>query len=190
LAGEDNRERLAQRFKWPTQWRDYCEQVSLDNCSTTDNTTSRAPLTVEEGDHYYLNDVYNGHFLYTDENNCTLNPGTCTGQFLDYPCGWTSFFVQQAHHLNIGLSGSGDECGSRGYSYSEMVQVWHAANYTKSDVIGWWWCMLWKHVLKFSIQCESKKWIHCWPILTIPFFTIDLSTIMLALQSLPQYEFK
>ncbi|KAL3917281.1 MAG: hypothetical protein SGILL_004790, partial [Bacillariaceae sp.] len=136
LAGEENRQKLAEKFKRPTKWREYCEAVSSDNCARPDNVTSRAPLSMEEGNHYFLEGMYNGHFRYTDDNNCTLSEN-CTGHFLDYPCGWTSFFGQQAHHLNIALTGSGDQPGSAGYSNVEMVEVWHAANYTKSDIIGW-----------------------------------------------------
>jgi hypothetical protein len=51
----------------------------------------------------------------------------------------TSFFIQQAHHLNIALKSGGDQPGANGYPYARMVEIWHAANYTKSDIIGFWW---------------------------------------------------
>jgi len=45
----------------------------------------------------------------------------------------------QAHHLNIALKSSGDEPGAHGYTYREAVEIFHAANFTKSDLIAWWW---------------------------------------------------
>ena len=80
---------------------------------------------------------YTGHFRFTDENNCTISEN-CTGHFADYPCGWTSFAKQQAHHLKIALEVDGSE-GSDKYSYADLVDIWAAANATKSDVIGLWW---------------------------------------------------
>jgi len=64
-------------------------------------------------------------------NNAPLNP--------DYPCGWTSFVAQQTYHLDIALESNGPEPGSNGYSYSSMVQIWAAANATKSNVMMQWW---------------------------------------------------
>ena len=51
---------------------------------------------------------------------------------------WQRFFLLQAHHLDIGLKSSGNET-SGGYKFGEMREIWHAANWTKSDVIGIWW---------------------------------------------------
>ena len=45
---------------------------------------------------------------------------------------------QQTEHLDIALeSDGGDATG--GYTYGEMVDIWNAANATKSDLIGIWW---------------------------------------------------
>ncbi|CAB9531373.1 unknown protein [Seminavis robusta] len=33
LQGDDNRQKLADSFKRPTTWHDYCEEVSRDNCT-------------------------------------------------------------------------------------------------------------------------------------------------------------
>ena len=53
-------------------------------------------------------------------------------------CGWTSYVKQQTKHLGIALESDGNEaCG--GYSYGKMVEIWKAANATKSDLIGMWW---------------------------------------------------
>ncbi len=54
-------------------------------------------------------------------------------------CGWTSYAIQQIKHLGIALSGDGGEGFTGGYTYNEMVEIWNAANATKSDLIGIWW---------------------------------------------------
>lgn len=48
--------------------------------------------------------------------------------------GLVSNVKQQTHHLEIAL-----EAESGGYSYGDMLDVWYAANATKSNVIGMWW---------------------------------------------------
>jgi hypothetical protein len=55
------------------------------------------------------------------------------------PCrsSWSSFVKQQTHHLGIALESNGDEEG--GYSYTQLTEIWAAANATKSDVIMLWW---------------------------------------------------
>jgi len=136
LMGEENREKLANTFGRPLTWGDYCNLVSSTNCSVADSVAKRPPVDGEHG-RYFFEGSYIGHFRLTDKNNCAMNPN-CTGHFLDYPCGWTSFVKQQTHHLNIALESNGNE-ESGGYSYSEMVEIWNAANATKSDIIGLWW---------------------------------------------------
>ena len=51
--------------------------------------------------------------------------------------GWTSYVMQQSYHLGIALESDGEPTGK--YSYSEIVDIWLAANATKSSVIGLWW---------------------------------------------------
>jgi hypothetical protein len=45
----------------------------------------------------------------------------------------------QTYHLGISLESDGNEPGSNGYSYGEMVEILNAANATKSDLIFYWW---------------------------------------------------
>ena len=52
--------------------------------------------------------------------------------------GWASYVVQQAHHLGIALESDGPEPNGK-YPLHDMVDIWLAANATKSDVIGLWW---------------------------------------------------
>lgn len=106
----------------------------------TDAVSMRAPADDEEADAFFVEGLYAGHFRHDlDENNCTKYPNNCTGHIIDYPCGWTSFVIPQTHHLGIALQSSGNEPGSRGYTYPEMIQILLASNYTKSDIIVFWW---------------------------------------------------
>lgn len=139
LTGNENRKKLAERFLRPTRWADYCNEVSEDGCATDDGVAKRRPASnTEEGDQFFVKNLYTGHFRSTPDNDCVASPDTCTGHFIDFPCGWKRFFIQQSHHLDIGLKSNGDE-SSGGYTYNEMVQIWRAANWTKSDAMGWWW---------------------------------------------------
>lgn len=90
LSGEANRRKLAETFLRPTTWKDYCDEVSLNQCQTPDNVTLRAPVDESEYDRFFMEGVYKGHFRKTDDNDCDKNPTTCTGHIADYPCGWTS----------------------------------------------------------------------------------------------------
>jgi len=152
LRGVENRKKLADRFHRPTTWADYCNEVSKDNCSTSDDngdsdgisdgpaTAQRPPVSEEEGKKYFSDGLYMGHFRATQENNCTASPTTCTGHFLDYPCDFSAagYFTQQTNTLHIGLKSNGSGEGG-GYSIPEMIDIWQAANWTKSDIIGMWW---------------------------------------------------
>ena len=139
LQGDENRRKLADTFLRPTTWQDYCEQVSPNSCTSDDGVAKRAPNDEKELERMFVEDVYTGHFRATEENDCDLRPDTCTGHIVDYPCAWSSFLELQAHHLNIPLVSSGKGKGNRGYSYSQMLEIWHAANATKSNVMIYWW---------------------------------------------------
>jgi len=149
LAGEHNRRKVAETFLTPTNWKDYCELVSQDNCTSTmvlDKTTNetipaaavRPPINSKEAASYFINGLYSGHFRKTEANNCNNILNKCHGHITDYPCRWSSFVPQLTHNLNIALkSGGSDPVG--GYSYQSMTEIWAAANHTKSAVIMMWW---------------------------------------------------
>lgn len=138
LAGENNRRKLAERFKRPTSWKEYCDTVSTDNCATPDDISKRAPDDTEF-DKYFADELYTGHFRMTDKNNCTANPDTCTGHITDYPCGWSSNVKPVTYWNNIALESNGPVEGPGGYGYSQMVEIMRAANATKSDHVILWW---------------------------------------------------
>ncbi|KAG7344866.1 7 transmembrane sweet-taste receptor of 3 GCPR-domain containing protein [Nitzschia inconspicua] len=140
LQGPENQRKLANTFLRPTTWSDYCFQVSPNNCSEPDGVATRAPNDETEAGRYFTyNDDFTGHFRATEENDCDLFPENCTGHIADYPCGWSSSVTQQAHHLGIAVASNGPEGGARGYHYDSLLEIWHAANWTKSDVIIYWW---------------------------------------------------
>jgi hypothetical protein len=140
LQGEENREVLAQAFKRPTTWLDYCTQVSTNNCSVPDNVAVRSPQSsTDEEAQYYNEGNYIGYFRYTDENDCELHPTNCTGHMADFPCNWDSFVQSQIKYLNIPLKSSGPDEPIGGYSYSQLVELWKAANATKSNLIMHYW---------------------------------------------------
>ena len=76
--------RLAEIFKRPTTFGDYCDHVA--DCSNgEDEAAARAPVDASERGRYFIEGVYTGHFRYTEANNCTLHPDSCTGHIVDYP---------------------------------------------------------------------------------------------------------
>ena len=145
IMGEEHRHRLAELFLRPTKWKDYCEEVSPNNCKTPDHVAQRPPNDASEYDRLFVEGLYTGHFRKTEKNDCVKHPTTCTGHFADYPNGWSSYFVPITHHFNIALESDGDEPGSGGYSYEGLMEVWRAANATNSNAM---------------IQWSSPEWIY------------------------------
>lgn len=127
LGGEENREKLASVFKRPTNWKDYCNEVSQSNCASPDETAVRAPMDEVEEQSYFVEGLYWGHFRATEENDC-VNNTDCTGSIVDFPCNWGSHTIQQTHHLGIALKGSGDDVVG-GYQIDFLPQIYAAANW-------------------------------------------------------------
>jgi len=138
--GDDKRQKLAEMFKRPTTWLDYCQEVSTNNCTTPDDVAQRAPADEDEELMYFSYDAYTGHFRITEQGDCELNPTTCTGHFIDYPCSWWSFAEAQMHHLNIPLTQDLYGLEERGYYYTSMLEIINAANATKSNIM-----LVWSH---------------------------------------------
>eukprot|EP00957_Ditylum_brightwellii_P013780 1038459-Ditylum_brightwellii.AAC.1 len=74
IGGDHNRRKLAERFKRPFTWKQYCEEVSPDNCETPDETAKRSPLDEKEETRYFVEDVFIGYFNATEENDCDAHP--------------------------------------------------------------------------------------------------------------------
>mmetsp|Transcript_34412 Transcript_34412/g.83548 ORF Transcript_34412/g.83548 Transcript_34412/m.83548 type:complete len:967 (+) Transcript_34412:74-2974(+) len=138
LGLSQNHHRVAEIFKRPTTWGDYCNEVSLSNCTVPDGVADRYPGKDDAGK--YFADGYIGHFRATAENNCTgvENNSTCTGHIVAPPCTWSTFIETQTYWLELALKSSGPNYVNGGYTYSEMIQIWNAANATQSDVMMQW----------------------------------------------------
>ena len=139
LAGEENRRLLAETFHRPTTWKDFCQ---LYDC-THDNRTvvgssfaKRPPQTAAEDEMYFRDGFYSGHFRPTEENDCNATE-LCTGHIANVVCDWSTYAIPQAYHLNIHVESSGPELNG-GYPYARMVEIWRAANATKSPVLFYW----------------------------------------------------
>jgi hypothetical protein len=145
LRGESNREKLATVFQKPNTWIEYCELYSMDNCTFPfDDIAPGGYPNVEAGDDgstYYKEESYTGHFQSPPESNdCVLYPTTCTGYMISPPCTWSGNADAQLHWNDIvGLKYDGPMTPNGGYGYGNMIQIWKAANATKSDVMMWWW---------------------------------------------------
>lgn len=122
--------RLADTFRRPLRWTDYCAEVSPDNCTTPDKVASRAPSTQDEGEKYFLGGEYTGHFVATDKNDCAANPANCTGHMIDYPCTWSAYTASQLYWNGIALESDTPD-GTNSYKYSAMLQIIDAANATR-----------------------------------------------------------
>ena len=84
LAGEHNRDILADTFKRPTTWGDYCDEVSNSSCTEPDEFATRPPAGSDEAQMYHHGwDTFKGYFRKTEENNCEDFPDTCTGHFAE-----------------------------------------------------------------------------------------------------------
>jgi len=127
LVGDANREKLAETFKKPFSWGQYCQLISVNNCTTPDETAIRAPESEHEEWLFFVEGVYTGHFNATEINDCTANP-QCKGHMVDFPCGWSSYVEPTLYHLDIALE-------STKYWYEAMKEIWRAANATKNHVI-------------------------------------------------------
>jgi len=134
LVGEENRHKLARIFRRPITWVQYCEWVSPHNCSKPDHIASGFP---EQRDwwKFHVPGNFQGHFIDTEENNCTKYPSNCTGDFIDFPCGWSSYALPTLYHLNIGLRSYGANGPPKGYWKTQIDEIWRAANATKEHVM-------------------------------------------------------
>ena len=140
LQGEENRAKLAETFKRPTTWLEYCEEVSKTNCSSPDDVAEYYPQNANQAEKYFEEGLYTGHFRMLRENNCTEFPNTCTGYFIGPECTWDTNVDAQLYWNDIvGLKQDGPSEPNKGYKYFSQIEIWRAANATNSDIIMWWW---------------------------------------------------
>lgn len=140
LSGEKNRAKLADTFRRPTTWLEYCEEVSASNCTIPDNVAAHYPDAGSQAKYFVDGGKYTGYFRMLPQNNCTAFPDTCTGYMVGPPCTWSGHVDAQLYWNNIvGLTLDGPEEPTKTYGYSSMIEIWKASNATKSDVMMWWW---------------------------------------------------
>lgn len=135
LSGQNNRRKIAELFKRPTTWGDYCEFISANNCAAEDETATRAPTDEEESGRYFAEGLFKGYFRATEKNDCDANPNTCTGHIVLVPCSWGNYAVAQAYHLDIPVESDGPGEANGSYGYSSMLEIYAAANATKSAIM-------------------------------------------------------
>ncbi|CAB9512538.1 Gamma-aminobutyric acid (GABA) B receptor [Seminavis robusta] len=143
LRGSEARKKLAATFKRPTTWKQYCDEVAPTKClgpgnnNLTEPIATRPPETEEEEQQYFVPGLYHGHFRATKENDCENYPNSCTGHIANVICDWSTFVVPQAYHNDIAVESNGPEMNG-GYPFLRMLEVYQAANYTKSPVLFYW----------------------------------------------------
>lgn len=160
IQGDQNRRKLAEMFKRPTTWKEYCE---ISNCTIPNEVAQRPPLDASEQDRMHVPGLYTGHFRATVQNNCDRNPTSCTGHIGDFPCGWVSFVGPQIYHNNIALRSDGKDSNSSGYTYQQLSDMWAAANATRSNLMTMWWTPEAMHQASLGTESEMQKITLTWP---------------------------
>jgi len=138
---QEQRQRLADIFYRPTNWKDYCELVSLNNCTIPDATANRRPKDDNEATMYFHAQEYRGYFRATERNNCSNNNNAdlCSGHIANVPCNWNFYLEGMLYWNNIvGLEYDGPNEPNGGYSDHQLRQIWRAANATRSHIIMVW----------------------------------------------------
>lgn len=79
--GLQNEQKMAQIFKKPTNWFEYCNLVSSDNCTTPDDFARYYPNKSQEL-LYYEEDQYRGYFRETERTKCKESED-CGGYFVN-----------------------------------------------------------------------------------------------------------
>jgi len=134
LRGEANRRKLAETFKRPTRWKQYCDEFSPTACQEPDSVAQRAPLDETEENVFFQEGAFTGFFRATPDHDCDKFPHNCTGDLIQSPCEWYSVAKQQCHHLGIALESHGPQANGH-YGYEEQAQITMAANATKSPIM-------------------------------------------------------
>jgi hypothetical protein len=137
--GFQNRTKLANLYKRPISWGEYCNTLQLGTCNSNDNYATRKPKTTAEEQMYYVKDLYKGYFK---ADNCFTN-SNCNGYVINAPCDWSTFMDAQIRwSLPSGEKMALTTDGPRedgGYSYGQMQQIFEAAGLQNENILIWWW---------------------------------------------------
>jgi hypothetical protein len=152
LQGEEFRHKLADTFRRPITWLEYCEQVSPTKCHEDDDPVAAFyPSTPEQEQNHHHPQFFHGYFRLLPENNCTVNPNNCSGYIVGPSCSWSTNVYAQLYWNNIILKPDGPIQPNGGYESRSMIEIWRAAKATKSPLIMWCWIpkLWWKN---FSVR--------------------------------------
>ena len=114
----NNPQKLAEIFKTPITWGEYCDTFTSECSNNDDNeVATRLPSSDRERKKYLLEGSYTGFFK---ENGCNDSFTNCTGHFVDTYCGWTTYAESQFHWQNISLASAGPNEPNNGYSNEQL----------------------------------------------------------------------
>jgi hypothetical protein len=99
--GLHDQKEMAETFLRPTSWYDYCNIVTSNHCTTSDEVAQQFLLTDDESESYFVDGLYIGHF---QKSNCTLHPNMCSGHVIHCPCEWDTLTESQMVWKNISLT--------------------------------------------------------------------------------------
>ena len=136
---EANRQNVASNFLKPFNWKEYCtEIVTEDVCASGNDTVAkRLPATEEEEGLYFLLGEFIGHFNVTNDSDCTNNP-ECFGHLINNECNARAFSEAQMFWNDISMKSMGPLEPNGGYTDDQMVNIFEAANWTRSNVLFVW----------------------------------------------------
>lgn len=149
MSGDETRSTLADIFKTPVSWGDYCKAF---DCSSPDSAATRDPTSKSEEESYFWDEHYQGYFQDNNSTACTADIGNCFGQYIAPQCGWSNYGESQLYWNNIALESIGPFGPNGGYSYEQQKQIWKAAHATSSHVF-----MLFSHPDFFMKNFEQDR---------------------------------
>ena len=136
---ENNKPKISSSFLKATTWGDYCSKVhSAAYCSSGDDTAVRNPQTKQEEESFFIDGLYNGYFRNTTDSFCDEDNQGCYGHFIDSECSSRTRSEAQMYWNDIPMKSRGPGSVNGGYSPQQTIQIWQAANKTKSDVMVVW----------------------------------------------------
>ena len=133
-----DRQKVASTFLKPTTWEEYCSiVVTEDQCKSGNSTIARRlPRDENERKKYFLKNAYKGHFRETNDMDCSNN-ANCSGHFINTDCALRSNSEAQMYWNNVPLVSVGP-AENGGYSDKQAIEIWNAANATRSHVLISW----------------------------------------------------
>ena len=139
FKGEANKRNVASNFLKPFTWKEYCTKIVTEEVCLSGNDTiaKQLPSNEEEEARYFKLGAFHGHFNATLDSDCTNNSG-CFGHLINNECNARAFSEAQMFWNNISIKSMGPLEPNGGYTDDQMVNIFEAANWTKSNVLFVW----------------------------------------------------